>query len=147
MDDLIVVEMNEKMFDECVELFMGTFSKEPYNDVYESRDQVVAFYRNSMQSNYFLGYVAMYDNRIVAQSIGMKKAWIEGMEYYIDEFCVDFALQGRGIGGALIRGIEANLPNKGLNAMMLNTNRGFTSEKFYRKNGFSGLDDLIILVK
>ncbi|MGE6260507.1 hypothetical protein ACQKCU_21925 [Heyndrickxia sporothermodurans] len=31
------------MLDDCVDLFIDTFSKEPWNDVYESRKQVVDF--------------------------------------------------------------------------------------------------------
>lgn len=59
------------------------------------------------------------DDYIIALSLGMKKPWIRGMEYYIDQFCVKVDWQGK----------------------------GFPSENFYIKNGFSILDELIVLAK
>ena len=46
MDKLSVKNLEEYMIDECVDLYMDTFSKEPWNDVYESRQQFVIFFIN-----------------------------------------------------------------------------------------------------
>jgi len=97
MEQLTVKKLEEYMIDECVELYMDTFSKEPWNDEYESRQQVVDFFKNHIKNNYFLGYVAIMDEKIIALSIGMKKPWIKGMEYYIDEFCVSYLMQGQAL--------------------------------------------------
>lgn len=77
----------------------------------------------------------------------MKKTWIEGFEYYIDEFCVGYEMQGRAaIGSWFIKAIE-DIKEQGMNAMILNTEKNYPSQKFYEKNGFKTLSDLIILVK
>jgi aminoglycoside 6'-N-acetyltransferase I len=34
-----------------------------------------------------------------------------------------------------------------MNAIILNTERGFPAEKFYKKNGFQSVDELITLTK
>lgn len=115
--------------------------------MYESRNQVVTFFENHMDNNYFVGYVGIIDDEVVALSVGMKKPWINGMEYYIDEFCVSTKWQGQGIGSVFISLIEADIKAQGMNGMMLNTEKNYPSRTFYEKNGFSVIEDLIILVK
>lgn len=147
MENLVILEMKKHMIDNCVDLFIETFTKEPWNDVYESREQVVTFFNNHFNNNYFIGYVAMLDDKIVALSIGMKKPWMEGIEYYIDQFCVSYAMQGRCIGSWFIKEIEKNIKKQGINGMILNTEKDYPSQKFYKKNGFEIINDLIVLGK
>ena len=105
------------------------------------------FFQNHMANNYFLGYVLKGQTGIAALCIGMKKPWIQGTEYYIDQFCVKPALQGGGIGSGFLKSIEAEMRKEGINAIILNTERGFPSEKFYLKNGFKPLEGLITFIK
>jgi aminoglycoside 6'-N-acetyltransferase I len=147
MDNFKVVKMERQMIDECVDLFINTFSKEPWNDEYESRNQVVTFFENHMRNTYFCGYVGLLNDKIVALSVGMQKPWIKGMEYYIDEFCVSYELQGKGIGSSFLVEIEKDINQAGMNAIILNTEKDFPSEKFYVRNGFEVLSKLIVLAK
>lgn len=147
MENFLLLKIQEYMIDECVDLFIDTFTKEPWNDIYESREQVVKFFENHFKNNYFVGYAAMLDDKMVALSIGMKKPWINGFEYYIDEFCVSYEMQGKGIGSQFINAIEENIKEQGMNGIMLNTEKEYPSQKFYEKNGFKTLGHLIILVK
>ncbi|RDY28137.1 N-acetyltransferase [Romboutsia weinsteinii] len=55
-----------------------------------------------MNNNYFIGYILMRHEDIVALSVGAKKPWINGMEYYIDQFCVKESLQGNGVGSKFL---------------------------------------------
>ncbi|MDS0524326.1 GNAT family N-acetyltransferase [Clostridium sp. SHJSY1] len=147
MENMKLLEIEEQIIAECVDLFIETFTKEPWNDVYESRDQVVEFLNNFLKNNNFLGYVAIVNKKIVALSIGMKKPWIKGIEYYIDQFCVCYELQGQGIGSDFLKEIEEDIKKQGLNGIILNTEKGYPSEKFYLKNGFKTIDELIVLAK
>ena len=140
-------QMTKDDIDECIDLFIDTFSKEPWNDEFESRKPVIDFFVNHFNNNYFVGYVLKDRGHIVAISLGMKKPWIKGMEYYIDQFCVKYDLQGKGIGSEFLRLIEKDMRLKEMNAIILNTERGFPSEKFYLKNGFDKLEELVILAK
>lgn len=142
-----VIKLNKDYLEECVDLFIDTFSKEPWNDVYESRQQVKDLFVNHMGNNYFLGYIGIIENRIVALSLGIKKPWIEGMEYYINEFCVAYNMQGKGLGSLFIKEIEKLLANENVEGMILNTERDYPSYEFYKKNGFKVLGDLIVMGK
>ena len=66
----------------------------------------------------------------------MKKPWIAGMEYYIDEFCISYDFQWKGIGSSFLKGIEELLIDEKVEGMILNTERDYPSCNFYEKNGF-----------
>ena len=140
-------KLEDYMIDECIEVYIDTFSKEPWNDEYESRQQVADLFNNHLKNNYFLGYVGIVNEKIVALSIGMKKPWIEGIEYYIDEFCVSYSMQGQGIGSEFLRKIEKMIKAEGVYGMLLNTEKEYPSYEFYRKNGFKRINDLVVLGK
>lgn len=139
--------LSHDILDLCVDLFMDTFSKEPWNDVYESRKQVIDFFENHMTNNYFVGYALKNEKTVIALSIGMKKPWINGVEYYIDEFCVKAGMQGLGVGTQFLSLIAEDIKAQGMNGIILNTAKGFPSEKFYLKNGFNALNELVVLAK
>lgn len=147
IEKLKLVRLDKNILEECIDLFIQTFSGEPWNDVYESREQVETFFENHIKNNYFIGYAGVIDNKVIALSIGMKKPWINGLEYYIDEFCVKAELQGIGVGSKFLDLIEEDIQSKGMNAMILNTEKEYPSRTFYEKNGFQIIEDLIILAK
>lgn len=139
--------MKNNMLDDCVDLFIDTFSKEPWNDVYESRKQVVDFFENFMKNNYFIGYVLKIDDELVGLSLGAKKPYLKGMEYFIDQFCVSEKFQGQGAGSKFLELIESDIKKKDIDTIVLTTSKGFPSEKFYIKNGFKVSDNAILLAK
>lgn len=145
--ELKVIKLTEEHLEECVDLFIDTFSREPWNDEYKSRQQVKDYFINYMKNNYYVGYTGLMDKKVIALSIGMKKPWISGMEYYIDEFCISYDYQGKGIGSSFLKNIEELLKDENVEGMILNTEREFPSCKFYKKNGFKILGNLVILGK
>lgn len=146
-DEYTFLQLEKSMLNECIDLFIDTFSKEPWEDTYDSREQVAEFFDNYLSDSYFVGYVMKDREKIIALSVGAQKPWIKGMEYYIDQFCVDEKYQRIGIGSTFLRLIEKDIECKGMNGIILMTSRGFPSEEFYLKNGFTRLDDLVYLVK
>lgn len=142
-----IVKLSKEHVEACVDLFIDVFTKAPWNDTFDSREQVTDFFRNHMANNYFVGYVLKGQDGIVALSVGMKKPWIHGMEYYIDQFCVKPDLQGRGIGSCFLKLIEGEIRKEQMNAMILNTEKGLPSESFYLKNGFKSVDGLVTFIK
>lgn len=142
-----IEKMSKNHIEECVDLFIDVFTKEPWNEIYNSREQVIDFFYNFIHNNYFIGFIMKDNDEIIALSLGMQKPWLGGMEYYIDQFCVKHDFQGQGIGSRFLTMIENNIRLQGMNAIILNTEKGFPSETFYLKNGFKNLDELVILVK
>lgn len=120
----------------CIRLYMKTFSREPWNDSWESSDVVRTFLKRHMANNYFTAYVAEQDGRLLGASIGFMKPYIRGMEYYIDEYFIDPDSQGQGIGRLLMDGIRDDLKAQGVHAIMLLTERDYPAYAFYKRIGF-----------
>lgn len=110
---MTISKLSEEYLETCVDLFIEVFTKEPWNDVYESREQVVAFFRSHMDNNYFIGYILAEGDNVIALCLGMKKPWFKGMEYYIDQFCVRPDLQHKGIGTHFLTLIEQEIRRGG----------------------------------
>ena len=145
MFDLTLKPFNVDLIDECVDLYMETYSKEPWNESWESKDEIISFYKNHCANNYFLGFVAMKDKNIVGVSVGFLKPWIKGMEYYIDDFFVSSGYQRQGLGSKFMNEIKDELIKKNIHAIILSTERDYPSHKFYEKIGFNVLQDTVFL--
>lgn len=146
-EKFMTLPMNAENINECIDLFMRTFSKEPWNDVYESREQVALFFERYLNNNYFMGYVLNCGDKVIALCLGSRKPWLNGMEYDIDQFCVAEEFQRTGAGSHFLRQIENMAGQCGINAVVLNTNKGYPSEKFYLKNGYRVLEHSVTLAK
>lgn len=144
MNALSIVPFDPSMLQECIDLYQDVFSKEPWFEKSDRAD-VERYFLNFMASNKFVGFVVKSDEKIVAASIGFLKPWIKGEEYYIDQFYVDYNLQGNGIGTFFLDSIKQHLIGLDVHAMMLSTERGYPSYAFYKKNGFSEMNGLCFL--
>lgn len=144
MDELIVIPYESSMLQECIELYQDVFSKEPWFEN-SDRNDVERLFINFMENNKFVGYVLKSNNKIIAVSIGFLKPWIQGEEYYIDQFYVDYNFQGKGIGTYFLSKIREYLIKMDIHAIILATEKSYPSYDFYKKNGFSQIDDLCFL--
>lgn len=144
MDALLFSPFNSSMLQECIDLYQDVFSKEPWLEN-DDRNDVERYFLNFMDNNKFVGYVVKANDKIIAVSIGFLKPWIKGYEYYIDQFYVDYNFQGKGIGTLFLSKIKEHLIDLDIHAIILATEKGFPSYNFYKKNGFSQINDLCFL--
>ncbi len=140
-----ITEFSTNMIDECTDLFLNVFTREPWHDQWASPQDAKKYLESHYAFNSFLGYVAVYDHRIVGASFGFIKPWQRGLEYYINEFFVDTAVQGKGIGTLLLKQIAADIKGKNMNAIILTTQKAFPAYGFYVKNGFTEIAGEVFL--
>ena len=145
--EITVQPLTRRDIPACAALYIRTFSAPPWCDDLPSDKPVIAYFENFIQMDTFLGYIAFQNDKLVALSTGMKKPWIGGVEYYIDEFCVDPDLQGQGIGSAFLAVIEEDLTHRGMCGMLLNTEEDYPAFDFYIKNGFKVMGNCRVLGK
>jgi len=145
MSDIEIRKFTPELLERCTDLYMETYSKEPWNESWDSRDVVVNFYKNHYNNNYFRGFVAVKDGKIVGVSAGFLKPWIKGMEYYIDDFFISPDYQGQGIGKKFMAAIKDELLSQDIHAIMLNTERGYPAYSFYKNVGFTADENSVIL--
>lgn len=145
--DIALQELDESHITSCAQLYCRTYQQAPWNESWPSPQPIVEFIQAHLGNNYFRGYIAKCADEIIAVSIGFKKPWPGGVEYYIDEFFIHPEYQRKGIGTQLMAFIEARCRDEGLNAIILNTQKGYASDDFYTRNGFKEHQGLIVLSK
>lgn len=131
---------------DAAELFCRTFDADPWNEDWslEIAEKRVSELLSAPQS---VGYVSVEGGRINGLLCGRLLTYLHGTEYVIDEFCVSPDMQRKGIGTAVIGYAEHELREEGIVGMALMTTRGYSSEKFYIKNGFEGNDDMVFMYR
>ena len=128
----------------CAAVFCSAFSVEPWN---ENWTQQLAETRISelMNTPLSVGFVYEEAGTVYGVAAGRAVTYLYGREYVIDEFCMSPQVQGRGIGSEMLRHIMDEMSARGFAAVVLQTTKGFPSERFYRKNGFVQSPDMITM--
>ena len=132
---------------EIKQLFFDIFTTEPWNDDWSDKNQLHEYItdlignRNSISCGMYEG------DELIGISLGSIMHWCTGAEYYIFEFCIKPEHQGKGIGTAFLEGIEKHVKSKRITHIFLQTERIVPAFDFYKKNGFTELQDHVSLCK
>jgi len=130
----------------AAEVFRAAFAAEPWNEEW-SIELAETRIKELMSAPQSIGYVSEENGVIQAVFCGRKLTYLHGVEYVIDEFCVLPDIQRSGIGTAVLDHASGELTAEGVAAMALLTTRGYPSEKFYIKNGFTGSDTMVFMYR
>ena len=133
--------------DSVTALFKDVFTQDPRNDDWSDPEQLSAYIDDLIgQSNSLtIGYYR--NEELIGLSMGRIKHWYQGTEYCIDELCVDRKYQGKGIGSAFLKAIEACLAERQIFRIFLQTERTVPAYAFYLHRGFHELTDHVSFVK
>ena len=108
---------------------------------------MIRYFTDFLSLDSCLGFVGLEDGRLIALCIGMRKPWLKGVEYYIDQFCIAPDYQQKGIGSRFLAEIERRIADLGMKGILLNTEKSYPSFNFYRKNGFMEIEGLAVMGK
>lgn len=149
---LRITDFDKTRLRESADLFINAFSKPPWNDRFESEDPVMDFFRAFIDLPNFKGYRLTDDcGRIVGLSIGFIKPWLKDgelrHEYFLDQYCISPALQGKGLGTCFMKEIEERLKRENIRDILLNTGLASPAYRFYRKMGFRDMKEYGFLSK
>ena len=133
---LKVKRLSIKEKEAITNVFLGVFTKEPWNDDWSDTEQLDMYINDLIGQSYSLTYGLYDDDELIGISMGYIKHWYRGTEYIINEFCIKTELQGKGAGTFFIKEIEKAIQELGLNQIFLLTDTNVPAYNFYKKNGF-----------
>ena len=139
--------MQQKDIEKCALTLMKAFKEEPWNENW-TYEQAYTRIDEIMSARVSRGYV-VYDGDIVVSMLsGRIMTYLGFKELWVDEFSVHPDYQRQGIGTKMIEYVREQLKQETekISYIVLNTERGYPSVKFYETNGFkSGLIAYAIL--
>ena len=130
----------------CAAVYCSAFSAPPWNENWTDEIAQRRVYE-LMCTPMSYGYVIAENEQILGFAAGRLMTYLYGREYVIDEFCVAYDTQGRGVGSRLMQHILKDMQERGCVGAVLNTTKGYPSERFYLKNGFRQNPDMITMFK
>lgn len=131
---------------EVSQLFNSIFSKEPWNDQWE--DEELHTYMHELIGERCSLSLGLYeDGKLIGIALGRIKHWYSGTEFWIDEFGIQNDLQTKGIGSKFMELVADYTKNKGIQRIMLITERDYPAYYFYQKNGFEELKSQVVFMK
>lgn len=114
-----------------------TFSKEPWNDDWSDEKQLNLYIMDLIGNANSLSLGLYENNELIGVSVGRIKHWYSGNEYWIDDLAILPQAQGRGYGSEFIDFIEKHIKEKGINGIVLFTERDIPAFNLYVKKGFA----------
>ena len=135
----VLQELTTRDRESITRLFVNVFTAEPWNDDWSDSDQLHAYIDDLIAQNNSLTLGFFDGPRMIGLSMGHIKHWYAGTEYYIDELCIDRQYQGKGIGSAFVKAIEAFLSGKQIFRIFLQTESTVPAYAFYKHRGFKEL--------
>ena len=122
------------------------FSGEPWNDTWTD-EQLHQYILELMSNKNSLSFGAYKDDILIGISLGKIKSWYEGTEYWIDEFGILPMMQQNGNGSAFMNEIEIAAAEKGIEYIVLLTERNVPAYQFYKRNGFNEKEETVFFFK
>ena len=142
-----IINYEEKYLDQVVELFIDVFSKEPWNDSWDSNKDAENFLIDIVNTPGFKSLLYIKDEKVIGALFGHTIKWCEGDEFYIREFFVNSDFQGEGIGTKLMEKLEKELKKENIYTIVLLTEKNTEAKKFYHNKGFEIIDDIVFMYK
>ena len=140
-------ELSNKDINEIKQLFCDIFTNEPWNDDWSDEQQLHKYITDLIGNRNSLSLGLYECDELIGLSLGSIMHWYTGTEYYIFEFCIKTEKQGKGAGTAFLKLVEEYVKSKQITHIFLQTERTVPAFEFYRKNGFTELEDHVSLYK
>ena len=142
-----IKELSINDIEEIKSLFYDIFTKEPWNDDWSNETQLHEYITDLIGNRNSLSLGLYEENQLIGLSLGSIMHWCTGTEYYIFEYCIKKEVQSRGIGSMFLELVEEYAKEKQITHIFLQTERTVPAYAFYKKNGFTELEDHVSLYK
>ncbi len=130
----------------CAEILCVVYN----NEMWQCRwtmETGVAYLEDYFEASKFVGFVIEENGKTIGALFAHEKIWWNNSELYIDEMFVLPEMQRGGYGSTLIKAAEEYAQQHSLAGLTLCTNKYAPAPKFYKKNGFSDNEAIVLMYK
>ena len=138
--------MTTEDFGGCARELMKAFQEEPWNEDW-TYEQAYTRIDEIMSARVSRGYVVYEGDVVVSMLCGRIMTYLDFKELWVDEFSVNPDYQRQGIGTKMMSFVREELKKEQekISYIVLNTEKGYPSVKFYEANGFKADESLVFM--
>ncbi|TGE34726.1 N-acetyltransferase [Desulfosporosinus fructosivorans] len=133
--------------EELIGIYIDTYAQEPWKEDWHPesvRQRISDLTINPIS----ICYVICDENGLIVGGLfGRRNIFLEAKELFIDEFFISSNHQRNGYGSRLMNFAGIELKKEGYSCLVLNTERRYPSEIFYKNNGFRIKESNIFMYK
>lgn len=127
----------------CAQAYGSAYSVPPWNEAYDPA-QIEAYIASYLASDTLCCYALRAEAEIIGLALGMIVPGIDGPYLRVEDFCIAAKHQRRGYGGGMMRLLMEAVGQRGCDSVLLGTQKGFPSHRFYLKNGFVEIESALM---
>jgi len=141
------VELEKSHYPMLAAHYVETYNAPPWNDRW-TEALALEKLAEMMDCRGAFGLICYGDDGSFAGAIlGNSEVHFNGKQFFIKDFFVPPALQGKGIGSLLMTEFEKRLSAMGIVKTYLITSKGERTEGFYAKRGFTTWGGIVLMGK
>lgn len=125
------------------DVYCSAYGVPPWNEAYEP-DEVAQYLRSYLDSDTLRCYALVSDGSVIGLVLGIVVPSIGGAYFRVEDFCIAADVQKQGHGSAMMGLLEEEMRRQGCTDIMLGTQRGYPSHRFYLKNGFMEIESALL---
>ena len=141
------VALEQSQYPMVAKHYVETYNAPPWNDQWT---EALALEKlDEMMSGRGAFGLTCYDddNNFSGVILGAPEIFFGGKQFFVKDFFVPLALQGKGIGTLLMAEFEKRLATMGVNKVYLFTSKGERTEGFYQKREFKTWTNMVLMGK
>lgn len=135
--------INKDMVKRSAEIYVSTYGKAPWNEEHDV-DDVEKYIIGFLDSDTKCSYALVTGEDILGIALGMIVPCIGSHYFRLEDICVDSKYQRKGYGRKFIELMADSLRMKDCDSILLGTQRGYPSHKFYLQNEFKEVDSVLL---
>lgn len=135
--------MREEDIEACVHAYRSAYAAEPWREEYE-KTEVLKYLEEFMAAGSARCFVLTEDGEVRGLALMMLVPGIDAPYLRIEDFCIDAEYHRSGFGSRFMEGIVGEAKRMGCDSLLLGTQNGFPSHRFYLKNGFREIESALM---
>ena len=138
----IVIPQTEDII-ACAKVYISAYNAEPWNEKYDILD-VERYISNYLNSKTKCCFAVVDNEAIKGVALGLIVPSISGSYFRLEDFCIDASEHRNGYGSIFMELLIKEVTKYGCDSLILGTQKGYRSHKFYLKNGFQEVESVLL---
>ena len=142
-----LIMYKNKHFAEVLRIYVDAFTSPPLNYDFVTKENAERYIKDMILTPCFVGYVFPDEEKITSFVFGKIDNYFDGSLYEVMEFAVAPSVQRSGVGAKVMSLLEVRMKGLGISAISLNTSRHLPAYAFYKKYGYTDIENNVNLAK